>query len=126
MKFDEWWATLSPPERRVIGESNARFVWSEAMKKGTQMKFKKKPVIIEAAQFLPNDEAIERVMALASQGSRQVQVTRMPDGHCTMQITTLEGVMEASIGDWIIRGIQGEVYPCKPDIFNESYERVYE
>jgi hypothetical protein len=90
------------------------------------MKFKKKPVVIEAEQFLPNDEAIERVMALASQGSRQVQVTRMPDGRCTMQIKTLEGVMEASIGDWIIRGVQGEVYPCKPDIFNESYERVYE
>ena len=32
MRFDEWWATLSPPERRVIGESNARFVWKEAVK----------------------------------------------------------------------------------------------
>jgi len=126
MNFDEWWATLSPPERRVIGENNARFVWGEAVKKGIQMKFKKKPVVVEAEQFLPNDEAIEKVMALASRGSRQVSVTRLPGGHCTMQITTLEGVMEASIGDWIIRGIQGEVYPCKPDIFNESYERVYE
>lgn len=90
------------------------------------MKFKKKPVVIEAEQFLPNDEAIEKVMALASQGSRQVQVTRLPDGKCTMHIQTLEGVMEASIGDWIIRGIQGEVYPCKPDIFYATYERVYE
>jgi hypothetical protein len=90
------------------------------------MKFKKRPVVIEAAQFLPNDEAIDRVMELASQGSRQVAITRYPDGKCTMHITTLEGVMEASIGDWIIRGIQGEVYPCKPDIFNETYERVYE
>jgi hypothetical protein len=50
----------------------------------------------------------------------------MPDGHCTMHIQTLEGVMEASIGDWIIRGIQGEVYPCKPDIFYATYERVSE
>jgi hypothetical protein len=90
------------------------------------MKFKKKPVVIEAEQFLPNDEAIEKVMALASQGSRQVAVTRMPDGHCTMHIQTLEGVMEATIGDWIIRGIQGEVYPCKPDIFYATYERVSE
>lgn len=90
------------------------------------MKFKKKPVVIEAEQFLPNDEAIEKVMALASRGSRRVQVTRMPDGKCTMQIQTLEGVMEASIGDWVIRGIQGEVYPCKPDIFYATYERVYE
>ena len=90
------------------------------------MKFKKKPVVIEAEQFLPYDEAIEKVMALASRSSRRVQVTRMPDGKCTMQIQTLEGVMEASIGDWIIRGIQGEVYPCKPDIFYATYERVYE
>ena len=90
------------------------------------MKFRKKPVVIEAEQFLPNDESIDKVMSLASQGSRQVQVTRMPDGQCTMHITTLEGVMEASIGDWIIRGIQGEVYPCKPDIFYATYERVSE
>lgn len=90
------------------------------------MKFRKKPVVIEAEQFLPNDEAIDKVMSLASQSSRQVQVTRMPDGQCTMRITTLEGVMEASIGDWIIRGIQGEVYPCKPDIFYATYERVSE
>lgn len=90
------------------------------------MKFRKKPVVIEAEQFLPNDESIDKVMALASQSSRQVQVTRMPDGQCTMRITTLEGVMEASIGDWIIRGVQGEVYPCKPDIFYATYERVSE
>lgn len=90
------------------------------------MKFRKKPVVIEAEQFLPNDESIDKVMSLASQSSRQVQVTRMPDGQCTMHITTLEGVMEASIGDWIIRGIQGEVYPCKPDIFYATYERVSE
>jgi hypothetical protein len=43
-----------------------------------------------------------------------------------MHIQTLEGVMEATIGDWIIRGIQGEVYPCKPDIFYATYERVSE
>lgn len=90
------------------------------------MKFRKKPVVVEAEQFLPNDESIDKVMALASQSSRQVQVTRMPDGQCTMRITTLEGVMEASIGDWIIRGVQGEVYPCKPDIFYATYERVSE
>jgi len=90
------------------------------------MKFKKRPVVIEAEQFLPNDESIDKVMSLASQGSRQVSVTRLPDGKCTMHIQTLEGVMEASVGDWIIRGIQGEVYPCKPDIFNGTYERVYE
>jgi hypothetical protein len=41
-----------------------------------------------------------------------------------MDIYTLEGVMRASKGDWIIRGIKGEFYPCKPDIFTATYERV--
>lgn len=90
------------------------------------MKFRKKPVVVEAEQFLPNDEAIEKVMSLASQGSRQVMVSRSAVGHYTMHVHTLEGVMEASIGDWIIRGINGEVYPCKPDIFYATYERVSE
>lgn len=90
------------------------------------MKFRKKPVVIEAEQFLPNDEAIEKVMALASQGSRKVSVNTYPDGKREMFIDTLEGTMEAQVGDWIIRGVAGEVYPCKPDIFYKTYERVNE
>ena len=42
----------------------------------------------------------------------------------TMAITTLEGTMRADVGDWIIRGVKGELYPCKPDIFAASYEPV--
>jgi hypothetical protein len=90
------------------------------------MKFKKKPVVVEAEQFLPNDESVEKVMALASQGSRKVTVNTHADGKREMFIDTLEGIMEAQIGDWIIRGIAGEVYPCKPDIFYQTYERVSE
>ncbi len=90
------------------------------------MKFRKKPVVIEAEQFLPNDEAIEKVMALASQGSHKVSVNTYPDGKREMFIDTLEGTMEAQVGDWIIRGVAGEVYPCKPDIFYQTYERVSE
>lgn len=41
-----------------------------------------------------------------------------------MDIKTLEGVMHANAGDWIIRGVKGEVYPCKPDIFEATYERL--
>lgn len=43
---------------------------------------------------------------------------------CSLSIQTLEGVMFASIGDWIIRGIKGEIYPCKPDIFAATYEEL--
>ena len=41
-----------------------------------------------------------------------------------MCINTLEGIMYGSVGDWIIRGVQGEIYPCKPDIFDQTYEAV--
>jgi hypothetical protein len=41
-----------------------------------------------------------------------------------IDIPTLEGVMHASPGDWIIRGVHGECYPCKPDIFEKTYEKV--
>lgn len=43
-----------------------------------------------------------------------------------VKIPTLEGTMEASIGDYIIKGVNGEFYPCKPDIFNKTYEKVTE
>lgn len=60
-------------------------------------KFRKKPVIIEA-----------------------IQLTRR------IEIETLEGTMVGEIGDWLITGVQGEQYPCKPDIFEETYEPVEE
>lgn len=41
-----------------------------------------------------------------------------------MEIETLEGVMKADKGDWIIRGVKGELYPCKPDVFEMTYEKV--
>lgn len=42
--------------------------------------------------------------------------------HPTLKIQTLEGVMTASVGDWIIKGVNGEFYPCKPDIFKQTYD----
>lgn len=41
-----------------------------------------------------------------------------------VEITTLEGTLTASIGDWIIKGVKGEFYPCKPDIFAATYEKL--
>lgn len=43
---------------------------------------------------------------------------------CEMDIQTLEGVMHANVGDWIITGVNGEQYPCKPDIFEKTYEII--
>ena len=79
-------------------------------------KFRKKPVVIEAEQFDGTAESCERICGL------------YPDVHFVwtdqLIITTLEGTMYASPGDWIITGVKGERYPCKPDIFAATYEEV--
>ena len=82
-------------------------------------KFRKKPVVIEAMQFDgTNGLAIER---WSDSGAESME---LPNGKRFMQIMTLEGVMRAEFGDWIIKGVKGEFYPCKPDIFAATYEQA--
>lgn len=86
--------------------------------------FRKKPVVIEAVQFNGTrqwDEAPEWLIAATQKrfdqpGSLQVGT----DGLAS--IFTLEGVHIANPGDWIIQGVNGELYPCKPEIFEKTYE----
>lgn len=81
------------------------------------MKFRKKPVVIEAVQYSGrNAEECCKFMGTALPETDASQVG------CPMHIHTLEGTMLASPGDWIIRGVKGECYPCKPDIFAATYE----
>lgn len=81
------------------------------------MKYRKKPVVIEAVQWTghnwPEIAAFYRDDNFTTIGQN-------------LNIATLEGVMTASPGDWIIRGVRGEVYPCKPDIFDATYDPVHE
>jgi len=87
-------------------------------------KYRKKPIIIDAIQY--NGQNLNLVMDFIGD----------PDGtsgeyfvcHNTggIAIPTLEGTMIASLNDYIIKGIKGEFYPCKPDIFENSYDRVDE
>ena len=80
------------------------------------MKYRKKPVIVEAIQWKgDNWEELEDF------GSER-HIISNPDG--TLTVETLEGNHTTNKGDWIIRGIKGEVYPCKPDIFQKTYEEV--
>ena len=86
------------------------------------MKFRKKPVVIEATQWFKVGDHPAVVMS-ESYDRRKISpgityVTKVPI------IKTLEGRMTVSPGDWIITGVQGEHYPCKPDIFEATYERV--
>ena len=89
------------------------------------MKYRKKPVIIDAVQFDGSEKSILDIMALNK--PMNDSITRHVDighGGKTLFIHTLEGKMECSLMDWVIRGVQGECYPCKPDIFEQTYEEV--
>lgn len=78
-------------------------------------RFRKKPVEIEAIQWDGNQRTFDLIEAWAG---KPVNDT---DGY-TLLIPTLEGTMTASLNDWIIKGVKGEIYPCKPDIFAATYE----
>ena len=80
-------------------------------------KFRKKPVVIEAKRFLKvNDGSVLCSWCGGNNEKSPVEI----------QIPTLEGEMTAKIGDWIIKGVKGEFYPCKHDIFKKTYEKVEE
>lgn len=87
-------------------------------------RFRKKPVEVEAMQV---DGTVERSYELlnwiVTNGGDAVRGHSSTHGY-DITVGTLEGDMHATPGDWIIRGIQGEFYPCKPDIFAASYEAV--
>ena len=81
-------------------------------------KFRKKPVVIEAVQWTGGNT--QEVLDFCS--SAVVQYQPFGGELSALKIPTLEGDHTASAGDWIIRGIKGEFYPCKPDIFAATYE----
>jgi hypothetical protein len=93
------------------------------------MKFRKRPVVIEARQFNPADvpAMFDLIQWLDRHGA---QIDQHPDKPHELIVGTLEdgedGQVQhvATAGDWIIRGVQGEFYPCKPDIFASTYEPV--
>ncbi len=84
------------------------------------MKFRKKPIVIEAIQYR-GDNAAEVDKWMQDRGHDPVPI---PEWRKPYPIYTLEGVMLASPGDWIICGVKGEFYPCKPEIFEATYEEV--
>jgi len=86
-------------------------------------KFREKPVVIEAIHF--TDENKDMVYHTLSEIKQNITPSFNKDVPCLI-IPTLEGEMSANLGDWIIKGVQGEVYPCKPDIFEQTYEEVAE
>lgn len=89
------------------------------------MKFRKKPVEIEAIQLIASGENIQECYDfVGAKGNFPECGKGLDPSDGQFKITTLEGVMVVSLNDWIIKGIQGEFYPCKPDIFEATYEKV--
>ncbi|MFH1865933.1 MAG: hypothetical protein ABIK85_08620 [Candidatus Eisenbacteria bacterium] len=91
------------------------------------MKYRKKPVVIEAFQWTGDadqtDDPVWIVDAMRKRWGNPGSV-RFASGR--LEIMTLEGVMTARSGDYVIQGIQGEIYPCKADIFEATYEPAVE
>ena len=99
-------------------------------------KFRKRPVVIEAMRWphsAPDRAKVYEWMDpdyrgwpyMPAVGTKECyELRKGVDGPMRLAIPTLEGVMEASPGDWIIKGVKGEFYPCKPDIFDATYEPV--
>lgn len=91
------------------------------------MKYRKKPVVIEARQFDGTYQCARSLLAWMLYDCYDCSMWHYSevDNFCDeLKITTLEGVHSAKKGDYIIKGVKGEFYPCKPDIFEMTYEPV--
>lgn len=91
--------------------------------------FRKKPVIISAEQFTTNNEVgtphMDNIVNWINSGQTLEDKNRVSWHNGTdIFIQTLEGEMKAKVGDWIIKGVNGEFYPCKDDVFKKTYEFV--
>lgn len=87
-------------------------------------KFRKKPVVIDAFRWTGDEDQTEDPEWIIKEIKAKNVVFVKTETHVQLQILTLEGIMIANPGDFVIRGVQGEIYPCKPDIFEMTYEPV--
>ena len=88
------------------------------------MKYRKKPVVIEAIQFTQNN--FPEIKDFTNNLAHSFGIENSTDMIATCIIPTLEGDHIATEGDYIIKGVKGEFYPCKPDVFEMTYEMVGE
>lgn len=85
--------------------------------------FKKRPVVIEAVQYTKDNGGV-LAMWCGGRERFEAKASDHTDVAQWIDIPTLEGVMRANLGSWIVRGVKGEYYAVDPDIFEETYERV--
>lgn len=88
-------------------------------------KWRKKPIVVEAFKWTGGpDQAEDPTWAVDAIRDGLIEFVNQGTEHCSLLINTLEGQMRADQGDYIIQGVAGEIYPCKPSIFEASYEAV--
>ncbi len=98
-------------------------------------KYRKKPIVVEAVKLTGEDSNIREVVEFLNNKSKlsvdkNFETRDRFSTYCDMvrrdgmKIATKEGVMTADIGDFIIKGIEGEFYPCKPEIFKKTYKEI--
>lgn len=90
----------------------------------TDTKYRKKPVIVDAVQINESDYETTNKLFLLGISNKLSMMSSNLDGTITFTVDTLEGRMTGHKGDWIVKGIQGEFYIVKDDIFRETYEKV--
>ena len=89
------------------------------------MKFRKKPIVIDAFIWTGGpDQTEDPEWIVEALCDKRARILAKGTGGVVLMIQTDEGEMRAQPGDWIIKGIEGELYPCKPDIFEATYEKV--
>ena len=86
------------------------------------MKYRKKPVVIEAIQFVDEPEQLQKLCDFMNIDT--LKISYKCSDEPKLFIDTLEGPMQASVGDYIIKGVKGEFYACKPDVFELTYEKA--
>lgn len=92
-------------------------------------KFRKKPVVIEAVRIPEKEEGFDEIVLESPlrdflRSDNVKGQWQWGEGYASIIIRTLEGDMRATYGDWLILGVKGELYPCKPDIFEATYVSV--
>jgi len=116
----EWEKRICIKKRDKMGQINYPEYMESVqyeLNRGKYMKYQKRPLVIEAIQYT-GDNKREIINFTDGQASTNT-------GYNHLTIPTLEGYYKADVGDWIIKGIKGEFYPCKPDIFEMTYEVVH-
>lgn len=90
----------------------------------TDTKYRKKPVIVDAVQFIESNQEVTNKIFSLGIDDKLSSIISNSDGSFTFSVETLEGRMTGHKGDWIVKGVRGEFYIVKDDIFKETYEKV--